>query len=123
MGERFSRVRATIPAASSALASLLLSLSACAEPLEFADWTIPVPEGTRVIEYAAVPVEERTERIEVVEELVLGDRAIWEIPGCVCSRQRTALARKGATNSVSLSSGTPLGFVAGAEVAAPQPRR
>ena len=31
----------------------LLAASACSEPLEFADWTILVPEGTRVIEYAA----------------------------------------------------------------------
>ena len=44
----------------------------CAEPLEFADWTIPVPEGIDVIEYAAVPIEERTERIEMVEDLVIG---------------------------------------------------
>ncbi len=72
MGERFSCVRATIPAASSALASLFLSLSACSEPLEFADWTIPVPEGTRIIEYAAVPIEERTEQIEVIKDLVIG---------------------------------------------------
>ena len=42
------------------------------EPLEFADWTIPVPEETRVIEYAPVPDEERTERIEFVEDLVIG---------------------------------------------------
>ena len=51
----------------------LVVLSACSTPLEFADWTIPVPEGTRIIEYAAVPMEERTERIEFVEDLVLGD--------------------------------------------------
>ena len=43
-------------------------------PLEFPDWTIPVPEGTPIIEYAAVPVEERTERIELVEDLVIGQR-------------------------------------------------
>ena len=40
--------------------------------LEFADWTIPVPEGTRIVEYAAVPIEERTERIELVRDLVIG---------------------------------------------------
>ena len=48
-----------------------LFTAACAEPLEFADWTIPVPDGTRIIEYAAVPIQERTERIELVEDLVL----------------------------------------------------
>ena len=39
--------------------------------LEFADWTIPVPEGTRIIEYPHVPLEERNERIELVEERFL----------------------------------------------------
>ena len=57
-------------------ATVLLALSsslACAPaPLDFADWTIPVPEGTPVIEYAAVPMEERTERIELIEDLVIG---------------------------------------------------
>ena len=56
-------------------ASILLCLlvaSCTSEPLEFADWTIPVPEGTPIIEYAAVPMEQRTERIELVEDLVIG---------------------------------------------------
>ncbi len=52
----------------------LLAASACSEPLEFADWTIPVLEGTRIIEYAAVPPEQRAERIELVEDLVIGER-------------------------------------------------
>jgi len=56
-------------------AVLAVSLAACTpEPLEFPDWTISVPEGTRIIEYAAVPMEERTERIELVEDLVIGER-------------------------------------------------
>jgi len=56
-------------------ACLFVLLAACApEPLEFADWTIPVPEGTPIIEYAAVPTEERTERIELVEDLMIGER-------------------------------------------------
>lgn len=46
---------------------------ACSEPLEFAAWTIPVPEGTRIVEYAAVPDGERTERVEVIPEHVLGN--------------------------------------------------
>ncbi len=46
---------------------------ACSEPLEFADWTVPVPPGTPIIEYAAVPMEERAGRlIEVEEDLVIG---------------------------------------------------
>ena len=48
---------------------LALSAAACSEPLEFADWTIPVPEGTRIIEYAAVPIEERTDRIELIRSV------------------------------------------------------
>ncbi len=56
-------------------AVVLLSLTACAaEPLQFADWTIPVAEGTEIIEYAAVPLEGRGERIELVEDLVIGNR-------------------------------------------------
>lgn len=54
------------------LALLALVPGACSEPLEFGDWTIPVPEGVRIIEYAHVPLEERTERIERVEDLVIG---------------------------------------------------
>jgi outer membrane protein assembly factor BamB len=46
-------------------------LSACSEPLEFADWTIPVPEGTRIVEYAHVADEERTETFELERDLVL----------------------------------------------------
>jgi hypothetical protein len=44
----------------------------CAEPLQFAEWTIPVPEETRVIEYIAVPMQERVDRIDVVEDLAFG---------------------------------------------------
>ena len=52
-----------------------LAVISCApEPLEFADWTISVPEGTRIIEYAHVPLEERIERIELVEDLVIKQR-------------------------------------------------
>ncbi|MCH8992842.1 MAG: 6-bladed beta-propeller [Acidobacteria bacterium] len=53
----------------------LLVAVACSEPLEFADWTIPVPEGTRIIEYAAVPIEDREgSHIELVEDLVIEER-------------------------------------------------
>jgi hypothetical protein len=56
-------------------AALLLFAAAttgCSEPLEFADWAFPVPEGVRVIEYPATPDAARTERIGLVEDLVLG---------------------------------------------------
>ena len=54
-------------------ALLVLAAVGCgSEPLEFAAWTIPVPEGTRIIEYASVPTEERTERIELIRDLVIG---------------------------------------------------
>ena len=55
-------------------AFLAMFLSACAEPLEFADWTIPVPEGARVIEYDDPAIEDRGGRIELVEDLVVGAR-------------------------------------------------
>jgi hypothetical protein len=55
--------------------ALPLALSGCGpEPLEFPDWVLPVAEGARIVEYAAVPIEERTERIELVEDLVISER-------------------------------------------------
>ncbi len=63
----------TSPDVSSLIVLVALLSAACTPaPLDFADWTIPVPEGTPIIEYAAVPMEERTERIELVEDLVIG---------------------------------------------------
>jgi hypothetical protein len=41
--------------------------------LEFADWLLPVPEGTPVKEYAPVAVEERDpDAVRLVEDLVIG---------------------------------------------------
>ena len=54
------------------MALLAVAASACSDGLEFADWTIPVPPETPVIEYPAVPLEERGGRITFVEELRLG---------------------------------------------------
>jgi hypothetical protein len=56
------------------LAALLCAATGCRSesPLEFADWTLPVPEDARVFGYRAVPVEERTESIELVAEAVMG---------------------------------------------------
>jgi len=48
--------------------------AACAEPLELAEWTIPVPEGARIIEYDDPAIEDRDGRIELVEDLVVGPR-------------------------------------------------
>ena len=54
----------------------LLALVTCSEPLEFPEWTIPVREGTRVVEYADATDDEREgNRIELVEDLVIGPRA------------------------------------------------
>jgi hypothetical protein len=53
---------------------LMTVIVGCSEPLVFADWTIPVPEGTRIVEYADVPLEERDGRIELGEDLVIGPR-------------------------------------------------
>jgi hypothetical protein len=51
------------------------AITACAgQPLEFADWTFAVAEGTEVVEYAPVLLAERTERIALVQDLVIGER-------------------------------------------------
>ena len=64
----------TRPRLAIALVLALATLACAGEPLDFADWTLPVREGTEVLEYAAVPLSERTERIELVEDLVIGER-------------------------------------------------
>ena len=58
-------------AMTSALLASLLAFG-CAEQLEFADWTIPVPEGTRIIEHPGVRDAERSGRVELILDLVLG---------------------------------------------------
>jgi hypothetical protein len=56
-----------------AVPAFLLVVSGCtSQPLGLADWILPVPEGTPVIEYAGVPLEDRSEQIEWVEDLVIG---------------------------------------------------
>ena len=53
----------------------LLAAVACSEPLEFVDWVVPVPDGARLVEYAAVTDEERAgKRIELEPELVISAR-------------------------------------------------
>ena len=54
------------------LGVMLAAAAACADRVEFADWTIPVPDGTRIVEHTYVPLEERTEVIDLAEELVIG---------------------------------------------------
>lgn len=65
-----------LPAArhSLALVTACVLVVACSEPLEFADWTIPLPEGTRVVEHAGVPMQERVGRVELIEDLTFGGR-------------------------------------------------
>ncbi len=53
----------------------LLAAVACSELLEFADWVVPVPDGARVVEYAAATDEERAGKwIEVEPELIISPR-------------------------------------------------
>jgi hypothetical protein len=60
---------------SAAAAALAVVTLACAEPLEFADWTVPAPEGTEVIGYTPVDAADREgQRVEVVEDLTIGAR-------------------------------------------------
>jgi hypothetical protein len=56
-------------------AALAVGTLACAAPLEFADWTVPVPEGTEVIGYAPIdPADREGQRIELIEDLTIGAR-------------------------------------------------
>jgi hypothetical protein len=55
-----------------ALVTIALATAACSEPLELADWTFPVPEGTTVFEYPGVGLEERDEWIDLVEDWSIG---------------------------------------------------
>ncbi|MGD8331899.1 MAG: 6-bladed beta-propeller [Acidobacteriota bacterium] len=58
------------------LGALAASTLACAPPLEFAEWTVPVPEGTPVVEYAGVDAAQRAgHRIEARDDLVIAPRA------------------------------------------------
>lgn len=60
---------------SAVLAVTALAHGACSEPLVFPDWTIPVPEGARIVEYAGVTNEDREGNcVEVVEDLVIAPR-------------------------------------------------
>lgn len=53
---------------------LVSATGACAQPLEFADWHIDVPPGTRVVERAGVPLEGRDpDAVHLVDDLVLGE--------------------------------------------------
>jgi hypothetical protein len=56
-----------------ALASAVGCTNAPAPELEFADWVLPVPEGTPIVEYARVPEQERDpDAVRLVEDLVIG---------------------------------------------------
>ena len=55
----------------------VLALGACTEPVELADWTLPVPEGTRLIEHEVLPLEERSDpAVRFEEDLVLGEQGV-----------------------------------------------
>lgn len=90
------------------LAAAVLSAVACSSgpDLVFADWILPMPEGTPVYEYAAVPIEGRDpEAVHMLEDLVIGadlsnPEAILYQPGeIVASDDGTIfVADSGATN-------------------------
>lgn len=58
------------------VAFAMISLfTACSERLVFPDWTIPVPEDTRVVEYADATEQQRSgNHIDVVDDLVIAAR-------------------------------------------------
>jgi hypothetical protein len=48
--------------------------SACTEPIEFAEWTLPVAASVPVREYQVAPVDGRgADRIQIVTDLVISD--------------------------------------------------
>jgi len=54
----------------------LLALACGGPPLDFADWIIPVPEGTPILEYAPVPMDARDpDAIRLTDELVIAAAA------------------------------------------------
>lgn len=68
-----SRARTIVAIA--VLAGFSAATLGCSEPLVFADWTIPVPEGARIVEYAdATQSDRQGNRIELVEDLAIGAR-------------------------------------------------
>jgi len=70
---RSERLLALLPAVL-AISAPFLAVG-CSQPLEFADWTIPVPEGTEVIGYPAVPFDERGDALVALrEDLVIRSR-------------------------------------------------
>jgi len=60
----------------SAVLAIAVVLAACGgERGEFAPWTAPLPEGTKIKEYRGVPLDAREgHRIELIEDLVIGGR-------------------------------------------------
>ena len=80
--------------------------SGCSEHLEFADWTIPVSEGTGLVEYRVVSLEEREAHIELQRDLVI--RGAF---GRGRSRARQLHQDQGSSSAASpLVSGSPTGF-------------
>lgn len=53
-------------------AMLTLVVAGCGSQLEFADWTMPVPDGVPVVEHPFTAAEDRGETIGLIEDLVLG---------------------------------------------------
>ncbi|HEX9700222.1 MAG TPA: 6-bladed beta-propeller, partial [Acidobacteriota bacterium] len=70
----FLRPPSASAAAPAIALAMVLSVTACSDPLEFPAWTVPPPEGTPLREYAGVPLGERGEHIELIEDLVIGER-------------------------------------------------
>lgn len=64
--------------ASISLTLLALCTLGCGPSPQFAEWTLPVPDDTRVVGYAPIPMEERTEAVELIAQEVIGDRAETE---------------------------------------------
>ncbi|MGD8328017.1 MAG: 6-bladed beta-propeller [Acidobacteriota bacterium] len=91
------------------LASCCLTGCTSGPDLMFADWLIPVPEGTPVKEYGPVPVDERDPgAIELVDDLVIGTdlsnpaAVLFEPRAVVAAPDGTIFVADGGTSDIKM---------------------
>ena len=75
---------------------LAMALSGCTEPLEFADWRLPIPDGIPIKEYAPVSLEERDpDAIRLLDDLVIGGES--DDPNALLYRPTSVVAAENGT--------------------------